>query len=85
MCAVGRGQASAVFQVAMLANSRQIPVIADGGIQFSGHITKALALGASCVMGGSLFAGTEESPGEFFLQDGVRVKVWGFSRNIGLR
>lgn len=75
VCAVGRGQASAVFHVSLLANSKKVPVIADGGIQFPGHVTKALALGASCTMAGSLFAGMEESPGEFFMKDGVRVKV----------
>lgn len=76
MCAVGRGQASAVYHVARVCHLHDIPVIADGGIQNSGHVVKALALGASSVMCGSLFAGTEESPGRFFERDGVRVKVY---------
>lgn len=73
---VGVPQITAIMDCARVAKKFKIPLIADGGIKFSGDITKALAAGADSVMIGSLFAGTEESPGETILYQGRTYKVY---------
>lgn len=72
----GVPQLTAIHNVAVVADKYGIPVIADGGIRFSGDITKAIAAGAHSVMIGNLFAGTEEAPGEIILYEGRTYKVY---------
>ncbi len=73
---VGVPQISAVMKCVAVAEKHGVPIISDGGIKFSGDITKALAVGASSVMIGSLFAGTEESPGDRILYQGRSYKEY---------
>src|SRR5499425_2493391 len=72
----GVPQLTAVMEASRAAEGTGVPIIADGGIKFSGDVTKAIAAGASCVMIGSLFAGTEESPGETILFQGRTFKSY---------
>lgn len=73
---VGVPQLSAIMDVSAALKDSNVPVIADGGIRFSGDIVKALAAGASSVMVGSMFAGVEESPGETIIYEGRRFKTY---------
>jgi IMP dehydrogenase len=73
---VGVPQLSAIFNVAGVLKNTGVPVIADGGIRYSGDIVKAIAAGASSVMAGSLFAGVEESPGETIIYNGRKYKSY---------
>ncbi|HSV88385.1 MAG TPA: IMP dehydrogenase [Bacteroidales bacterium] len=73
---VGVPQLSAVYEVARVMKGTGIPVIADGGIRYSGDIVKAIAAGASSVMAGSLFAGVDESPGETVIFEGRKYKTY---------
>jgi IMP dehydrogenase len=73
---VGIPQITAIMECASVAAKKKVPLIADGGIRFSGDITKAIAAGADAVMIGSLFAGTEESPGEVIIYQGRSYKLY---------
>ncbi|MBS4060086.1 MAG: IMP dehydrogenase [Bacteroidetes bacterium] len=73
---VGVPQLTAVYDVAKALRNTGVPVIADGGIRFTGDIVKALAAGASTIMAGSLFAGVEESPGETIIFEGRKYKTY---------
>jgi IMP dehydrogenase len=80
---IGVPQITAVSDCARVADRYDVPVIADGGVKFSGDVTKAIAAGASCVMIGSLFAGTDESPGELVLYQGRSYKVYRGMGSLG--
>ena len=80
---VGVPQITAIADAAAALKDRGIPVIADGGIRFSGDIAKAIAAGASCVMVGSMFAGTEEAPGEIELYQGRAFKSYRGMGSLG--
>ncbi|MBX3504184.1 MAG: IMP dehydrogenase [Parvibaculum sp.] len=80
---VGVPQLTAIMDVVEAARKNGIPVIADGGIKFSGDLAKAIAAGADCAMLGSLFAGTEESPGEVFLFQGRSYKAYRGMGSVG--
>ena len=73
---VGVPQLSAIYEVARALKGSGIPVIADGGLRYSGDIVKALAAGGDCVMCGSMFAGTEEAPGETIIYNGRKFKSY---------
>ena len=80
---VGLPQLSAVMEVAALCRKHDVPVIADGGVKYSGDIAKAIAAGADCVMIGSLLAGTDESPGDVFLYQGRSYKTYRGMGSLG--
>lgn len=80
---IGVPQVTAIYDCAEAARPFNVPVIADGGIKYSGDLTKAVAAGASAIMIGSLFAGTEESPGESEIYQGRRFKVYRGMGSIG--
>jgi len=80
---IGVPQITAVYECAKEADKYNIPIIADGGIKYSGDIAKAIAAGASAVMIGSLLAGTEESPGEMEIYQGRSFKVYRGMGSLG--
>ena len=73
---VGVPQLTAIFECAKVAHEYGVPVIADGGLRYSGDVVKALAAGGDCVMMGSMFAGVEESPGETIIYNGRKFKAY---------
>src|SRR3954447_13391491 len=80
---VGVPMISSILECAQAAAPHDVPVIADGGIRFSGDVTKAIAVGASCTMIGNLFAGTDESPGEMIIYQGRSFKEYRGMGSIG--
>jgi len=79
----GMPQITAIAEASKAARAAGVPLIADGGIKYSGDVTKALAAGADCVMIGSLFAGTDESPGEMILYQGRTFKTYRGMGSLG--
>jgi IMP dehydrogenase len=80
---IGVPMVSAIMECARAASPRNVPIIADGGIRYSGDVVKAIAVGASCTMIGNLFAGTDESPGELILFQGRSYKEYRGMGSIG--
>jgi IMP dehydrogenase len=80
---VGVPQFTAILDAVAVARKANIPVIADGGIKYSGDLAKAIAAGAACAMVGSLLAGTDESPGEVFLYQGRSYKSYRGMGSVG--
>ncbi len=79
----GVPQLTAIMEAARALKGKNIPIIADGGIRYTGDMVKALAAGANCVMMGSIFAGTEESPGETIIYEGRKFKGYRGMGSIG--
>ena len=80
---VGVPQFTAIQEISIVTSKSKTPMISDGGIRFSGDIVKALAAGGNCIMAGSLFAGTDESPGEVFLFQGRSYKSYRGMGSLG--
>jgi IMP dehydrogenase len=79
----GVPQLTAIMEAAKALKGKNIPIIADGGIRYTGDMVKAIAAGANCVMMGSIFAGTEESPGETIIYEGRKFKGYRGMGSIG--
>jgi IMP dehydrogenase len=79
----GVPQLTAIMEVAMALKETNVPIIADGGIRYTGDMVKALAAGADCIMMGSIFAGTEESPGETIIYEGRKFKEYRGMGSLG--
>ncbi|HKB45199.1 MAG TPA: IMP dehydrogenase, partial [Chitinophagaceae bacterium] len=79
----GVPQLTAIMEAASVLKEKKIPLIADGGIRYTGDMVKALAAGANCVMMGSIFAGTEESPGETIIYEGRKFKEYRGMGSLG--
>jgi IMP dehydrogenase len=80
---VGVPQITAIYECARMAHKHGVPVVADGGIKYSGDLPKAVTAGADCIMIGSLFAGTDESPGDTVLYQGRTYKSYRGMGSIG--